>query len=370
MSKLCSRYGRRSNWFKIQYSISEYQERCREATDSSVAAAAAAAATAAAMPGPSGMSLSAQNHHHHHHHYHHHQQQQQQQQQHQQQQQQHQQHQQQHQQQQQQQQQQRQQGSNDADWNLPSTSRDTLKQEAFSRAFHLSLPPTLDGASLCRRLSWHESQQRAREMGEVMAQSHLSITPPSTPRQIPSPATATSAMIHGEMFGSPHSFHSFSEYLRDSRIRHYQRSLERSDSDTSNDDSDQFPDCESDSNWTTSAIAFNGEQRAVSSARVPINGIPMQGVPSKLPVVFSPPGMSTPEVHTISPREGDLLHISPNFEQPIDLSVRTRMSDDMNFESSREREEKQAEHADEAATIPLDLSLSGATVPREKLDRS
>lgn len=331
MSKMCSRYGRRSNSFKMQCSMNEQQERYQEMLNQ--------------LAKPQSGSLNAlsslvQN--------------------------------------------QQPQDTSDEDWNLPSTSQNTTLHRSSRVASRVSVA---QGQYNCSnnermkiyqqlRLLWKE-EQRKSEISipvsiplpplsrEVLAS--LLINPPSS-TIIPEQREMRVPTVQ-----VPPRFGSISESnlpLNTSQASFEQPPNQQSPISESSNTSDN---CKSENSSSAHSSSETIDAQRCMTLGVSISQVDIQGtISSRQPLVILPLNIKTPQV-LVSPREGDLLEnnsnsdIIPN-EQPIDLSTRSRESNEDVSTDQEKRSEENDEHSDELAqeatvTIPLDLSRSNSGLP-------
>lgn len=329
MSKSSSRYGRRSNWFKITY-FSEQMRRCNRNMNETGSLRPSGIATAFPLSYPSQSD-----------------------------------------------------GSNETD-NGASTSQEnpTVQYSYHTSPAMLQRPdrsPHPDDVAL-----YHQFYLRNWYLGEHQSQLP-SVTPPPTSREVSSspldnhsprqqsPFAETSAI-----FPPRTSFYSSDPYRSpsmpaESLSRNNVRNADGSESE-SNDD-DRLRDVQSRSSSSRSPFTpTRVNEQESSKPRVSINGMLM--LTGQHPLLL-PGGMFQSGTHSLpSPwRYNNLLLLNstnpsnPAGDEPIDLSMRTSGSPLRESRESPEKEEKEEEQdektnrspTEETTAYPLDLTLSAGT---------
>lgn len=272
-------------------------------------------------------------------------------------------------------------GSAEAD-NGASTSQENL---AAQYPYHTS-PAMLqrsDGSSHPDDVAlYHRLYLRNWYLGEHQPQLPSITTPPPTSREVSSspldnrsprqqsPSTETSATLTQGT-----SFHSSDSYRSPIQSESVSRNNTRNDgSESEYNDDDHLRDVQSRSSSSRSPFTpTRANEQESSIPRVSINGMLM--LTGQHPLLL-PGGMFTsaaPSLATSPWRYNNLLLVNPNSnnpagDEPIDLSMRTSGSPSRSRESpeKEEKEEEQDEKNDrspneETTAYPLDLTLSAGT---------
>ncbi|KAL6267539.1 hypothetical protein P5V15_000614 [Pogonomyrmex californicus] len=322
MSKSSSRYGRRSNWFKITY-FSE-QMRLNNRTTNEIPCRPSGIATPFRLNYPPQSD-----------------------------------------------------GSNETDG--PSTSQENLTASQYSyNAPTLHRPdgsPRPDDMAL-----YHQYYLHRLYLGEHQPQLP-SVTSPSTSREVsssprdnPSPRQRSPSAESSTMFTQGTSFYPSDPYrspiaAESSLSRNYVRHVDGSDSD----EDDRLRDVQSRSSSSRSPVtpSRTNEQES-SKPKVSINGMLMFAGQHSL---LFPGGMFSTGAHSLPPtwRYNNLFLVNPSTsnsgdDEPIDLSMRASGNSSQSRESP-EKEEKEKERdekndgssTEETTTYPLDLTRSAGT---------